>query len=178
MKRPLILLLWLVFVWLMLWGEFTVGNVVGGLLAGALVMIVAGVSRAEPQWRIRPVGLIVFAGVFAWEMSKANLIVLRQVLTWRSSRFREAVIAYPTAPLPPQLLVVLSEMISLTPGTMTVETDADAHRLYVHVLHLEDPQGLMDGIRVLEKLVVQAFATDEVAAAAREFWSKEATWTP
>jgi multicomponent Na+:H+ antiporter subunit E len=177
MKRSVVLVVWLTFVWVLLWGDVTIANIVGGLLAGALVIAVAGVSREHPQWRIRPLGVLVFAGVFLREMTKANLIVLRQVLTWRNTRFQEAVIAYPAAPLPPPLLVVLGELITLTPGTMTLETDPAAHTLYVHALHMDDAQGVIDGIRVLERIVVRAFATDEVAAAAAAFWSKEASWT-
>lgn len=172
--RTVALMTWLVTVWVLLWGELTPANVVGGLLAGGAVVLLAGRSPEPPTWQLRPVGLAVFAAVFARELVKANVAVLRQVLLWPNGRFREAVVAYPAAPLPAPLLTVLSQLITLTPGTMTVEVRADEHLLYVHLLHLDDAHdiaGALDGIRVLERIVVRALATDADAAAARAHWA-------
>ncbi len=167
-------LVWLATMWVLLWADITIANAVGGLLAGGLVILLVGPRASRLSSRIHPVGLMVFVAVFARELLKAVAQVTWQVVGWPNRRFREAVVAYQAGPISPGLLSILGNTISLTPGTLTLEIDEQHHVLYVHVLHLTDPDEFADGIRVLERAVVRAFASEAEAAAAEAHW-KEAT---
>lgn len=165
---------WLATMWVLLWGDLSAANVVGGLLAGGLVIVVVGARASRLSSRVHPVGLVVFLVVFARELLTAVAQVTWQVVAWPNRRFREAVVAYQAAPVSPGLLSILGNTISLTPGTLTLEIDEERHTLYVHVLHLSDPVEFADGIRVLERAIVRAFASDAETAAAEAHW-KETT---
>lgn len=165
-------LVWLATMWVLLWGNLSAANVVGGLLAGGLVLVLVGPRASRLSSRIHPLGLLVFVGVFARELLKAVGQVTWQVIAWPNRRFREAVVAYQAAPIGPGLLSILGNTISLTPGTLTLEIDEERHTLYVHVLHLSDPVEFADGIRVLERAVVRAFASEAETVAAEAHWKE------
>jgi hypothetical protein len=52
---------------------------------------------------------------------------------------------------------VITSMIALTPGTMTVEIHDEPRVLFVHVLKLDDPDEVRASIRDLESRVLAAF---------------------
>jgi Na+/H+ ion antiporter subunit len=52
----------------------------------------------------------------------------------------------------------------MTPGTMPVEVEQGPTVIYVHVLHLDDPDVVRRSIWRLRDQVVQAFGTPEAIA--------------
>jgi multicomponent Na+:H+ antiporter subunit E len=44
-------------------------------------------------------------------------------------------------------LVILASIINTTPGTVTLDIATDKKVLYIHALHIEDPDAIVDGIR-------------------------------
>ena len=77
--------------------------------------------------------------VFFKELCKANLSVLRVVFSPRL-RIRSGVIAVPTDLKSDLALTLLANMITLTPGTLTLDISPDRRYLFVHTLNLEDPE--------------------------------------
>lgn len=59
---------------------------------------------------------------FIWEMLRANWQVAADILTPGSS-LTPAIVAYQTRGLTPKEVTVLSNLITLTPGTMTIDID-------------------------------------------------------
>jgi multisubunit Na+/H+ antiporter MnhE subunit len=51
------------------------------------------------------------------------------------------------APMSPRGAALLGCMVSLTPGTTTLDIDMDRRELLLHVLDATDPQAIVDGIR-------------------------------
>lgn len=51
------------------------------------------------------------------------------------------------APMSPQGAAMLGGLVSLTPGTTTIDIDLERHELLLHVLDGSDQQGLVEGIR-------------------------------
>jgi multicomponent Na+:H+ antiporter subunit E len=105
--------------------------------------------------------------------------VVRQVLDPRAP-LRQAVVAVPVVGTSDQLLTLLADAVSLTPGTLALEIDRPAALLYVHVLDLGGEDGGVQGVRRsimrMERLILQALgpaeqvqrALDAERAAARE----------
>ena len=81
---------------------------------------------------------------FSAEVLIANLQQLRIVLAPRL-RVRPRWLVYRTELRDPRLRVLLGLMLSLTPGTITAELEADA--LLVHVLDTRDPEAVEERIR-------------------------------
>lgn len=83
--------------------------------------------------------------VFIGELLKANVAVLAAVFGSKS-RVKPGIIAMPIELEKDFDIVALSNMITLTPGTITVEVSRDRKTLYIHALDASDPQGVIDGI--------------------------------
>lgn len=82
---------------------------------------------------------------FAVEMVKSNIEVALSCLG-PIRRLRPAVIAVPIEGLPPLAVAALANMISLTPGTASLDISEDGLLLYVHAMHGEDADSVRAGI--------------------------------
>ncbi len=91
-------------------------------------------------------GLRLF-GNFVWELLLSNLAVLRIVLS-PSLPIRPGVLAYSTRLTSPVSVTVLANLITLTPGTLTLDVSDDRKTLFIHTLNVEDPEAVLATIRV------------------------------
>ena len=165
------LLAWLTVVWVALWGSLTAANVLGGLAVGLVVLVALPLPEVPTRGKLRPLALARLLAVFAYELVTASLTVVRQVLDPRAS-LRQAVVAVPVVATSDQLLTLLADAVSLTPGTLALEVDRPAGVLYVHVLDLGGADGAAEDVRRsimrLERLVLEALGPAEQVQQARE----------
>ncbi len=161
-----VLICWLTVVWVALWGSLSAANVLGGLAVAAAVLLVLPLPDVPAEGGVRPVALARLGAVFFWELVKASVIVVVQVLRPRAS-LRQAVIAVPVVAVSDQLLTVLANAVSLTPGTLALEVDRPNSTLYVHVLNVEEDS--VDDVRrsivALERLAIRALGSKACLAA-------------
>lgn len=161
--RPLLgrlgLLLWLTTVWVGLWGSVTAANVLGGLLIGAVLLLVLPLASVPEHAIVRPLAVLRFAGYFALDLARASLQVALLVVRPRRP-LRSAVVAVPVRGASDGLLTLLANAISLTPGTLTLEVDRPRATLYVHVIDVAPgPHGvdrLREDILRIERLAILA----------------------
>lgn len=162
------LALWLTVVWVGLWGQVTAANVLGGLAVATALLVLLPLPATPAAGRLRPLPALGVAATFAWDLLSANVVVAAQVLraaTGLGRPLREAVVAVPVRGASDQLVTMVANMVSLTPGTLTLEIDRVADVLYVHVLDLDDPVELRRTVRSMEERVIRAFGADEAVAA-------------
>ena len=84
----------------------------------------------------RVAGFLALAAFFAWELLIANLRVAADVL-WGNSRIRPAVVAIPLDITTDGEILLLSMLINITPGSVTIDLSDDRRTLYVHVMHMK-----------------------------------------
>ena len=89
--------------------------------------------RAIPRRGFRAV---VLAAFFARELLVANLRVALDVLR-PIDQLRPAVVAIPLDITSDAEILLLSMLINITPGSVTVDLSEDRSTLYVHVMHVE-----------------------------------------
>lgn len=160
MTRRLPLALFLLVAWVALWGDLSWANVLSGIVVVAAVLRVApdpppGGRRA----RVHPVPLVRFGLHFAWKLVEANAKVAWETVTPRN-RLEQGIIAVRLRGWSPWVTTVVANGVSLTPGTLTIEVDEDPPTLFVHVLHLHDPDAVRREILHLEELAIRAFGGD------------------
>lgn len=179
MKRlsiSLPLVVWLTVVWVGLWGQLTFANVLGGLVVALVLVAVLPLDRVPDRAVVSPVGLARFAGQFATDLVSASVQVVVLALRPRV-RLRQAVVAVPVRGASDQLLTLLADAISLTPGTLTLEVDRPSSTLYVHVLDVgEGPDGverIRTDIIALERLAIQAVGSADSRQALDEDLRRE-----
>ncbi len=80
----------------------------------------------------------VFGLLYLWEILLSNLRTARQVLL-PQGRVRPAIIAVPISLRQEGQIMLLANLVSLTPGTLSLDVSTDRSTLYVHVLDLATP---------------------------------------
>ncbi|MCB0973162.1 MAG: Na+/H+ antiporter subunit E [Actinobacteria bacterium] len=156
---------WLVLVWCLLWGSFSLANLLSGT-ALALVMWPTLPGQGPATSTFRPLPALRLTGYFLVLLARSNVAVAKEVVTPGSS-VRPGIIAVPVAPMGRFLLAALGNMITLTPGTMTVDVDVDgdddgaAHDavLYVHVMHLFSAEQSTLDILDMQAALLNAFGS-------------------
>jgi multicomponent Na+:H+ antiporter subunit E len=144
-------------IWLLLWGEVSVANVVSGLLVAALLLVVFPRGSSPAGFVVRPVPTLRFLAYFARQMIGSVVLLSHAVLS-RRARFHAGVVAVPVDVSSSSLLAVMANLLALSPGTMTVEIENAPPTLVVHVLIFRDVDTVRMKIEQLNRLVVLAFA--------------------
>jgi multicomponent Na+:H+ antiporter subunit E len=152
------LLVFLAAVWVALTGDVSPANVAFGLILGGLVLWLARPLGPYPVFvKVRPLkvaGLLVF---LAWEIVVANLKVVAAVLGPRRL-LRPALVAVPLDVQGDGRVALLSNLISLTPGTLSLDVSPDRRTLYVHTMSTSSPDALRREIKDgFERRVREAF---------------------
>jgi multicomponent Na+:H+ antiporter subunit E len=125
--------------WAALQGALNVANLVIGFLISAAVIYLFRQLFFSPRY-FRKAGLgLTLTFVFIKELIKSNIAVLRVVMSPRL-RVRSGVLALPTELTNDLALTILANMITLTPGTLTLDIAPDRRHLFVHTLNLDDPE--------------------------------------
>lgn len=124
--------------WIALTGTFTPTNFALGFVAGFILlwltqrlMLPSNYFRKVPQ-------VIGFVWFFLWELVKANLRMMVTVLSPRLT-IRPAVIAIPLDARSDIEITLLANLITLTPGSLYLDVSQDRCVMYVHTMHVDDP---------------------------------------
>ncbi len=168
----------LTIVWSMLWGEITVLNVIGGLVVATLVITVFPFPSVDLHGRFRPLSALVLLARFLFDLVVASFQV-----AWISIRPaappRSAVIEVHLVGSSDLLQVMTGELVSLVPGSLLIELDAETGRMWLHVLDGSTPEAVESArrkARAQEHRVLAAFGSREDYEASRhELQEKEAT---
>jgi multicomponent Na+:H+ antiporter subunit E len=88
-------------------------------------------------------GLTLF---FAWQLVLANLRLAADVLR-RRQRMRPGIVAVPLDARTDLEVAVLSNLITLTPGTLTLDVSSDRRTLYVHAAFVVTPEATVREIK-------------------------------
>jgi multicomponent Na+:H+ antiporter subunit E len=133
-------LLWnvlLALVWAAITGTFTPPNLLFGFVLGFVILLFARRVAGSPIYAGKLVQVIALAGYFLWELFLANLRVAFDVITPRA-HMRPGVIAIPLDVTTDTEITILANLISLTPGTLSLDVSADRRTLYIHAMYLDD----------------------------------------
>lgn len=96
-----------------------------------------------------------FVCVFVWELIVSNVKIAIDVLRPRP-RLKPGVFAYPLSAKTDGAIALLANVVTLTPGTLSLDVSTDRKTLYIHAMYLDDLQqarlAIHDGFerRILE----------------------------
>lgn len=144
--RSLVLNLLVAVIWLLLQAQPSLGSfLVGFVLGFGLLALFQPVFDSRNYVR-RVLAALAFHAVFGREFLRSCLDLIRTILFRRPADLNPCFVIYDVAGLTRLEVLLLSQCISLTPGTNTVDISHDFTRLYLHVLDCRDPAGLRAGI--------------------------------
>jgi multicomponent Na+:H+ antiporter subunit E len=87
------------------------------------------------KWPIRAVHAVRLILFFAWALIVANIKVAIDVLRPRTN-IEPAIVAIPLDVTSDAEILLLSMLINITPGSVTIDLADDRRTLYVHVMHM------------------------------------------
>jgi multicomponent Na+:H+ antiporter subunit E len=117
--------------------------------------------------RLSPVGVIVFAGHVVWQLVKSNLVLAWEIVTPRNT-IATGSVDVPLRSASPVVAMAVSNVVTLTPGTATIDMTEVPPTLTVGVLHLHDPDQIRRSVVRTETLAIRAFGTVGARAALRK----------
>lgn len=124
--------------WSALQGEVTLGNLIVGYALGSVILIVlakGGVMPSSIGTRTAyAAGLVLFV---IYELVLANVRVALDVVRAKTG-IRPAVVAIPLDVTSDGEILLLSMLINITPGSVTIDISDDRRTLYVHVMHMRE----------------------------------------
>ncbi len=150
----------LLVVWVAMWGELSVANVASGVLmiAALSVLFPTGDQGARLAHRVHPLGVLRFGGRLFVDLVVSSWNVALAVVVPNADRIHTEVFDVALTTTSPLVAAIVSNSITLTPGTMTVdivETDR-GFALRVHALGRAEPVAFREQILDLERRVVAA----------------------
>ena len=158
--RGLVVVVWSVLVWVALWGDLSIANLVWGAVLGVVTVALVPIRHMAHRVPIRPRRIVHFAAVFLVALVKASAVVAWEVVS-PTNRIKEGIVAVDLRTTSPGLMTLIGNMVSLTPGTLTLEVRTEPPTLYIHVLHLRELEDVRAGVRHFEDVALAAFGEGE-----------------
>ena len=135
--RQLPFFVWLIALWMLLWGQFTVLAFVTGVIAAIAVTRVFRLPPVELSGRVNLWYGAVFVLTFLGAVIRGSLIVAWQVLDF-ARQPGTAIIAVPLRIDDDLIMTHTAVTASLIPGSLIVDADRDRRVLYLHVIGVRD----------------------------------------
>ena len=141
--------------WMSLQGQFTSANFVTGFLVGYVIILVCRPALPKSSYTRKVWQIVNLALFLAWDIVVANLQIAWRVLNpWAD--IRPAMLAVPRSARTDLEITAVANLITLTPGTLSVDLSPDRSTLYVHVMDLRDPKRFTRSLkRGLERRVLE-----------------------
>ncbi|MEM1012822.1 MAG: Na+/H+ antiporter subunit E [Planctomycetota bacterium] len=140
--------------WVLLWGDLSLYTIVLGFAFGyAVLWLFARLRGHDTLWNAygrRLFGLFTFGIYFFGQLVKSNWQIARQILS-PGLDIDPRIIRYDVTGLSTAEITILSNAITLTPGTLVIDsrTRGDRTLLYIHCLFAEDRETQIEEIDTL-----------------------------
>lgn len=137
MKQHFVMNVFMALLWMALTGTFSPINFGFGFVLGFLILWIKERTGTNKKYFYKVPNVIGFGLFYLWEMIKANLQVAYDVITPHYF-MKPGIVALPLDVKTDFEITMLSNVISLTPGTLVVDLSTDRKVMYVHVMYLKD----------------------------------------
>ena len=143
--------------WVAMTGEFSPINLTFGFGLGYLILFLAQRVIGPANYFLKVRQVLGFIAYFIRELILANLRMIYDVIT-PGYHLRPAVVAVPLDAQTDLEITLLANLITVTPGSFSLDVSDDRRVLYVHAMYVDDPEQLRRQIkegferRVLELL--------------------------
>ena len=170
LRHQIPLAVWLVLVWILLWGTWSWANLISGVAVALVVMVLMPLPPVVGGGRLRPLPVLAFAGHFL-----TDLVLSGAQVAWRAlgpAGVRSGAIVQVQLRVDSDLLLTMvAEAVSLVPGSLVLDLDRERRRLAIHLLHaddLADVERQKRAVLATEERLVRAFGSADDLAALRQ----------
>lgn len=146
----------LAIVWLAVSASYTIPNLVLGLIVGALVTFLVREQSGEAP-KVRPFAVALLVILFVKELLLSAWKVAKLVLSPRMN-LQPGIFSYPLKVSTDFEITLLANLITLTPGTLSVDVSDDRRTLFVHAINCSDIEAARRDIETgFERKILEAF---------------------
>jgi multicomponent Na+:H+ antiporter subunit E len=148
----------LAFAWAAMTGEFSLASLLTGLVLGFFALwLSAPLTGIERLYFVRIYRIVRLALYFLYELTLSSLRVAWDVIR-PFPRNRPALVEVPLDVQSDIEILLLTNLISLTPGTLSVDVMPDRKTLVVHAMFAEDHEAVVAELKNgMERLVAEVF---------------------
>ena len=151
MQKRFLLNVMLTLIWIALTGTFTYVNFFIGFFISYFILWVLSRNSEDKRYFTIAFKIVGFFFFFLYEMLKANWQVAYEVMT-SNLHMKPGIVKIELEAKTDLEITLLSNLISLTPGTLVLDVSDDRKVMYVHGMYLEDKEKFIDSIKTgLEK---------------------------
>lgn len=134
-------------IWAAITGSFTLLNLLLGLGVGLVALWFVRNRLAAPVYIMRARRIVSLALLFFYELALSAVRVAWLVITPdMMSQLKPGIIAFPLTAKSDAEITLLANLITLTPGTLSVDVSEDRKFIYVHALSVSDKSELIKSI--------------------------------
>lgn len=136
-------------------GRFTLSGFGVGFTLGYLALWITQPLYGESRYFQRVPKTIRLAGFFLVELIVSSLRVFWDVVT-PGHISRPGIVGVPLNARTDMEILLVTNLISLTPGTLSIDLSRDRQTLFVHVMYLDDPETFRQSIKEgIEKRILE-----------------------
>lgn len=145
--------------WAAATGNFSLLNLVFGAIVAGLGLFVVRDRVQSSQFLVRARRVASLAGLLVYELllsaTRVALLVSRPDMR---RHLRPGIIGFPLTATRDAEITLLANLITLTPGTLSIDVSDDRKTLYVHAIRVSDKEALIGEIASgFETRVIEAF---------------------
>lgn len=133
-------------IWMFLNDSYTMANFVFGFLIGLLLLFVLRRFMEFDFYFVRVIAFARLVWIFLIEMIKANIDVAKVVLRPKLNN-KPGIIAVDTSLETELEISTLAALITLTPGTVSMDFSVDGKTIYVHSIDVDDRDAMVAQIK-------------------------------
>lgn len=123
--------------WAVATGMFSLGNLTVGFVLGYFILLFARRAIGPSNYFAKVPRVVGFFFFYVGQLILANLRVAYDVIT-PTHYMRPGVIAVPLDVETDAELTLLANLITLTPGTLSLDLSPDRKTLYVHTMYIDE----------------------------------------
>ena len=160
LRQQVPLLVWLVLVWMLLWGTFSWANLFSGTVIALVITTLLPLPSVETTGRFRPLAALRFLERFLVDLLVSSVEV--SWLAFRPGRHRSAIITVQLRTDSDLLLTVIAEALSLVPGSLVLDLDREHSVMAIHLVQVRDLEHVerqRANVLGMEDRVVRAFGS-------------------
>ena len=144
-------------IWAAVTGSFSSLNILFGFLLGAFALWLVREPFGTDRYFRKLIKLAGLFWLFVYELVLSAVKVARLALRRDCSTMVPGFISYPLTVDRDTEITLLANLITLTPGTLSVDVSDDRKTLYIHAIDIDDIEKMRDDIATgFERKIMEA----------------------
>lgn len=146
MRVQFLLNVLLTIVWVFLTGIFNTHNFWAGFILSYLVLWLISSNEKSKKYFVIVPQVFGFIFFFLFQLIKANIQVASDVISPKI-KLEPAIIKYPLDARTDLEITLLANVITLTPGSFSLDVSDDRKALYIHAMHINKKEDFIKEIK-------------------------------